>query len=95
MIQASATMTVGIIFVVSLRQAMGFKITKPFLTKLILPMALFFFCAFLAVFGESYSYPSMIADSGYVFILGLMTVSAVVASLQTELEEMEETETEP
>jgi threonine/homoserine/homoserine lactone efflux protein len=87
MVQASATMTVGIIFLMTLRQALDLRITRSFLFKLILPTAAFFFCAFFAVFGESHAEPSWIEASGYLFILGLMTVSSVVASLQTELEE--------
>jgi hypothetical protein len=82
-IQASATMTVGIIFLVRIRESLDLPKNHHFLTILTGPMALFYFSALLAVL----DLPSL---SGPVFALGIFAIIFVVFFLLKEARDREE-----
>jgi hypothetical protein len=86
-IEASATMIVGIIFLVSLRQALRLKVTRVFFSKLIYPVLLFAVAGICAVVEGSH--PNDWIPSRFFFILGMISVVVVVFYFQRELEERE------
>jgi predicted membrane channel-forming protein YqfA (hemolysin III family) len=87
MVEASATMLVGIMFLVSLRQALGLKPTRMFFSKLVYPVILFATSGICATM-EGLS-PYDWVPYRFLFALGMISVVGVVFYLQNELEDRE------
>ena len=95
-LEASVTMLVGTVFVVSLRQALKIPTTKKYLTVLVWPMLLFAISGAFAVVDEwppPQGYPA--GSFGWwakvFFILGMFVLAFMVASLPGELDARQKT----
>jgi hypothetical protein len=93
-VQASATLIVGIIFLVILRQALGLQITRKFLFWIFLP-TYFWVCASITVIFQDEIWmqqlnctrlgcisPALVGD--ILFILGLVALLIIIVSVSGE-----------
>jgi hypothetical protein len=83
-LQATATMIVGTIFVLTLREAIGLKVTRQFAIRLVLPMACFIWSASTALFvheewicGPNWDY-WIYLSARLAFFLGLFFLMVVL-----------------